>query len=1191
MMNISSVSSHIFAFFFLTLFVSMNLQPASSQCLKSQMSLLLQLRSSLGFNRSESTKLVSWNNRTDCCQWKGVSCDGATGFVIGLDLSGESISEMDNSSSLFELRFLESLNLANNLFSNVTIPSGIGRVSGSLTRLDLSNAGFSGQVPLELSKLRKLVVLDLSNPYYYAYYDYEYPTLRFENPSFRLIIRNLTNIRELYLDGVNISARGHEWCEAVSSSLPNLQVLSLSNCYLSGEIDRSLSKLESLSVIRLDQNNLSAAVPEFMAGFRNLTSLVLSSCGLIGVFPEKIFTVPTLETLDLGDNSLLQGTLPEFAVNGSLQTLILADTSFTGNLPDSISRLTRLRSVDLSNCNFGGEIPSSIARLDQLLYLDFSSNNFVGPIPPFSMATNLTQLILYGNNLSSFTDHAYWKNLSKLAILDISNNSLGGRIPESLFSIPWLEQLQLSQNLLSGRLDEFLKISSPVLYTIDLRNNNLEGPIPKSFFRLQGLGNLKLSSNNFNGSLDLTVIRQLKSLTTLDLSNNNLSIEANGDNENISSFPQLYTLSLSSCNLRSLPNFLKNQSKLTDLDLSDNQIDGKIPVWIWNIGTGSLWTLNLSCNYFQELERPVANTSSPPTLDIHSNRLQGQLPNFPPGVGYLDLSHNNFTSIIPTIGVSLTYVYSLSLSGNHISGRIPRSLCNASNLQFLDLSHNQMDSEIPDCLKSQSELTYLDLSDNQIDGKIPAWIWNIGNGLPLSLNLSCNYFQELERPVANTSSLSILDIHSNRLQGQLPIFPAGVQYLDLSHNNFTSIIPTIGVSLTAVVYLSLSGNHISGRIPKLLCNASNLQVLDLSDNQMDGEIPDCLTENLVVWNLRGNRLNGSIPDTFTENCTLRTIDFNGNFIVGKIPRSVANCSNLEVLDIGNNQMNGTFPTDRLHAKGLEQVNLAEASNYRRCCPTISTELKRGCSKWHQDGRDKVDYYLQYKADYNLWSTIFNYSTIYYQDVVTVTFKGLEFNMQKILTVFTSIDFSNNGFTGEIPESLGNFKGLIVLNLSHNSLSGSIPQSIGNISELESLDLSFNELSGSIPEELVNLNFLSILNLSFNKLVGEIPRGGQFNTFQQSSFEGNEGLCGFFLNKQCGIQNGTTISQVAIQKADLHSLAGPDWQFILAGIGFVAGNGIVVWLLMFWSKGSKWFDKQMDRFFGIVLSSFRILCWF
>ncbi|GMH18284.1 hypothetical protein Nepgr_020125 [Nepenthes gracilis] len=1037
MMNISSVSSHIFAFFFLTLFVSMNIQPASSQCLKSQMSLLLQLRSSLGFNRLESTKLVSWNNRTDCCQWKGVRCDGTTGFVIGLDLSGESISEIDNSSSLFELRFLESLNLANNRFSNVTIPSGIGRVSGTLTRLDLSNAGFSGQVPLVLSKLTKLVVLDLSvdvsSPYYF-----EYSTLRFENPSFGMIIRNLTNIRELYLDGVNISARGHEWCEAVSSSLPNLQVLSLSNCHLSGEIDHSLSKLESLSVIRLNQNNLSADVPEFMAGFRNLTSLVLSSCGLIGVFPEKIFTVPTLETLNLAFNPLLQGTLPEFAVNGSLQTLILAGTSFTGNLPDSISRITSLQSVDLSNCNFGGEIPSSIARLDQLLYLDFSFNNFFGPIPPFSMATNLTQLILYGNNLSSFTDHTDWKNLSKLANLDISNNSLRGRIPESLFSIPWLEQLQLSQNLLRGQLDEFLKISSPVLDTIDLSNNNLEGPIPKSFFQLQGLDSLKLSSNNFNGSLDLTVIRQLKNITTLNLSNNILSIETNGDNENISSLPQLYTLSLSTCNLRSLPNFLKNQSKLT----------------------------------------------------------------------------------------------------------------------------------------------YLDLSDNQIEGKIPAWIWKIGNGSLLSLNLSCNYFQELERPVANTSSLIVLDIHSNKLQGQLPIFPPGVVYLDLSNNNFTSIIPKIGVSLTFVFFLSLSRNNISGRIPGWICNASYLQVLDLSDNQMDGEIPDCLTESLVVWNLRGNRFNGSIPDTFTENCILQSINFNGNFIVGQIPRSVANCSNLEVLDIGNNHLNGTFPSWLGDLSNL-RVLILRSNEFSG---SIACPWPQSKSTWprlqiidlaanHFDGADN---YLNYN---------FSHYNFYYQDVVTVTVKGLEFNLQRILTVFTSIDFSNNGFTGEIPELLGNLKGLIVLNLSHNSLSGSIPQSMGNISELESLDLSFNELSGSIPEELVNLNFLSLLNLSFNKLVGEIPRGGQFNTFQQSSFEGNEGLCGFFLNKQCGIQNGTTISQAAIQKMDSHSLAGPDWQFILVGIGFAAGNGIVVSVLMFWSKGSKWFDKQMDRFFGIVLSSF------
>lgn len=81
--------------------------------------------------------------------------------------------------------------------------------------------------------------------------------------------------------------------------------------------------------------------------------------------------------------------------------------------------------------------------------------------------------------------------------------------------------------------------------------------------------------------------------------------------------------------------------------------------------------------------------------------------------------------------------------------------------------------------------------------------------------------------------------------------------------------------------------------------------------------------------------------------------------------------------------------------------------------------------------------------------------LYYQDSITVISKGQKMELVKILTIFTSIDFSSNHFDGPIPEELMDWKELRVLNLSNNALSGKIPSSIGNMSQLESLDLSQN----------------------------------------------------------------------------------------------------------------------------------------
>jgi Leucine-rich repeat (LRR) protein len=1005
---------------------------------------------------------------------------------MGLDLTNEAISGgLDNSSSLFSLQYLQNLSLASNNFSN-QIPSQFDRLT-NLSYLNLSNACFTGQIPIAISHLTRLVTLDLSIIWYCS----DYSQIKLENPNLNMLIRNLSELTELYLDGVDISAQGSEWGTTLSSSLPKLRVLSLSTCDLSGPIDSSLTNIQSLSIIRLDENNFDGPVPESFADFKNLRSLILSNCGLNGTFPEKIFQIPTLQTLDLSWNYDIQGSLSA---------------------------------------------------------IDLTSSNFSGSIPSFSLNKKLTRIQLQGNNLTGQITSIQWEELLDLEVLDLSYNNLEGPIPVSLFLLPSLRELKLSNNLFSGRLHELPTVSSYLLEHLDLSDNILEGPIRMFVFEFPSLKSLLLSGNYFNESLQLNVIQNLINLSYLDLSHNNL--------------------------------------------------EGPIPMSVFEFP--SLESLSLSWNNF----------SGPLQLNVIQNLIN---------LSFLDLSHNNLEGPIPMSVFEFPSLERLLLSWNNFSGPLQLNVIqNLINLSSLHLSHNNLElassklKPFPQFLINQSTLSMLDLSDNRIHGEIPNWIWN----LPYlySLNLSYNYLETLDLSLLNMSSVHFLDLQSNQLQGQLSVLPKYVKYLDFSKNNFRSVIPaSIGDSLSEAYFFSLSSNKVYGSIPESICNATNLRVLDLSDNFLSGTILQCLfnmsegqmrsNQGLGVLNLKRNNLIGAISNTFPTNCGLQTLSLNGNQLEGKLPKSLARCTSLEVLNLGNNHIEDAFPCYLKNISMLHILILRSNRFYGRIdcqgCNASWPKLQivdlavnnftgklpiKHFSDWKAITNDKNEAespLIQLEFEDSTYSTNRHVNTIdiYHQDVITVTMKGLEAKLEKILPIFNSLDFSCNNFDGPIPEEVGELKLLYILNLSHNAFTSQIPQSLGKLTNLESLDLSSNELTGEILFQLADgLIFLSVLNLSFNQLVGKIPQIKQFLTFPETSYEGNIGLCGIPLKEKCTREEPGLSPPTSEETHSNSRINAIDWNFLSAELGFVFGFGIVIGPLTFWKRWRICYYKHVDDIF-------------
>ncbi|XP_057790763.1 receptor-like protein 9DC3 [Salvia miltiorrhiza] len=200
--------------------------------------------------------------------------------------------------------------------------------------------------------------------------------------------------------------------------------------------------------------------------------------------------------------------------------------------------------------------------------------------------------------------------------------------------------------------------------------------------------------------------------------------------------------------------------------------------------------------------------------------------------------------------------------------------------------------------------------------------------------------------------------------------------------------------------------------------------------------------------------------------------------------------------------------------------------------------------------------------------------------MTVTVKGQDQLLKRLLEAFTIIDLSSNKFCGTIPHSIGNLNSLRYLNLSQNNLMGHIPASLGNISVLESLDLSSNKLDGGIPSELTSLTFLAKLNLSMNDLVGKIPQSTQFSTFENDSYVGNLGLCGFPLTRKCNEENGQRMWPEEEEEEDDEEygfIDGFGWRSVVMGYGcgIIVGIGIGCWIIRFGRP--RWL---VEFFFGV-----------
>ncbi|HPR30862.1 MAG TPA: sugar-binding protein [Prolixibacteraceae bacterium] len=1027
------------------------------------MSALVNLSSLWIGNTNRTGTIPAWLGTLTNLQWLNLASNQLNGAVP------------DNLGNLTQLL---GLYLNNNQLSG-TLPASLGNLT-EIWDLIVNNNNFSGSIPAEICNYLSIGNLNLSNN-----------QLTGEIPA---LIGNLDDLWYLDLSSNQLTGT----IPAGIGSMAGLSTLRLNNNQLEGSIPVEFGNLTNLGECLLNNNRLSGPLPgsisEAMAPDAKLAATETkaasyskdSYAALTAPLNERLKTQPeevqpdamtNLGTLHIQNNRFTFADLEASGIEpGEIGDFVYApqDTTLGLELIEGAgtNSLTVLDGKATNNTYqwyynieaMAGETNDTIAAVEPLgaYYCKVQNTTYTGMeliseqygIMDYDLSTDSLALVA----LYNATGGAGWMNQEnwltgpvntwlgvtveddRVTRLELTNNNLNGSLPLELCYLTGLTQLNLSDH------------------------PDLTGTIPSSIDNLTLLEDLSIANTHISGTIPSS-LSNLANLTALNLGWNDFS---SGTLPDLSRAVNLWGLWVGNCRLSGeIPAWLLNMAGLRNLAIDNNDFTpGPMPDFS---GLTQINDLNIyNCNFTGAIPASLLGMNQILWLNIGENNFDpAPMPDFSgmPDLQALNIRNCNLTGEIPASVGLLTDLWSLDLAQNQLSGSIPVELGNLVNMNTLNLDNNELNGSLPAGFGDMAQLRELRLNNNQLGGAIPNGLGNSANLFVLTLEN--NQFQHANlEPIWGWTNFAGITEFVYAPQGEI--------------GSESTVFTSEGYAVTLAIdsYAPSVNDEYQWYKNNELIPGANGQTL-----VFESPVPaDAGEYNCVVTN--------TVTTTLTLTSLPITLHVGSVGLVGTFNEWGGSTDEPFVQDDEDPDLWSLVFTLTNNGDVKFRWNNDWTINWGDNAFPAGIAVQDGANIPAAEGHYLIDFNIatgEYSFEYidslalvALYDSTGGASWNNHDNWLTgplATWNGVTVENGRVVGLNLGWD---NNLNGELPDQIGDLSAIKWFIASGNDgLTGNIPATIGNWASLQTLGFYNCSITGTIPAEALTLNRLEQIDLSWN----------------------------------------------------------------------------------------------------------------